>query len=64
MSAPNLDLKTLDVRVVQAYIDRGIITRAQYEAYLESLPDDEASGVKTDTRMSHINLRTSVFTDD
>ena len=49
---PDLDLKHIDVRVVDTYIARGILTREQYDAHLESLEDCAELGEETETRMS------------
>ena len=43
-----------DVRVIEKHLERGTISRAQYEAWLQGLPDDAEKGVATDTRMTSL----------
>lgn len=42
-----------DVRVVEKYIQQGELTRADYQAQLDSLPDEAENASDTDTRMGH-----------
>jgi len=48
----DIDFKHADIRVVETYIARGIITREQYDAYLEGLEDSAELGEETETRMT------------
>ncbi len=45
-----IDLRKIDVRVVQRYIAKGKLTREAYEAHLAALPDvgDNADAVNLD----------------
>lgn len=47
----DIDLKKADIRVVEMYIARGIISREQYDAYLEDLEDCAELSEETETRM-------------
>lgn len=49
-----IDPRLFDVRVVEKNIARGKITREQYEAFLDSLPDESKLGVKTNTNMAEV----------
>ena len=49
---PKLDQEHADVRVVESFINRGIITLEQYEAHLESLEDCAELAEETETRMT------------
>ena len=62
--ADEFNLRILDVRTVAHYLDRGLITREQHQAWLESLPDDSASSVGTDTRMVRVHARPVEFSDE
>ncbi|HET7755519.1 MAG TPA: hypothetical protein VFK85_16560 [Anaeromyxobacteraceae bacterium] len=43
-----LDLKTLDNRLVQRYLRKGLLDQKQYDEYLKTLPDvaDQAASVE------------------
>jgi hypothetical protein len=41
-----------DVRTIEHKLRRGVITQAQYEAFLAQLPDDAAHGIETTTRFA------------
>ena len=46
--ADALDLKTLDQRLVQRYLRKGLLEQKDYDAYLKTLPDvaDKAASVE------------------
>ena len=48
---PELNEKHIDVRVVDTYVARGIVTREQVDAHLESLEDCADLCEETETRM-------------
>lgn len=36
----NIDLKLIDTRTAQRYINQGLLKKEDYDKYLKSLPDD------------------------
>ncbi len=52
MSKTVENIEDYDVRVVQRYLREGRIRRADYEAWLASLPDDAALCTETETRFT------------
>lgn len=55
--ANDINPKYLDVRTVEKNIERGLLTREQYNAWLASLPDDARAAAPTDTRMVRVHAR-------
>lgn len=47
----DLNEKHLDVRVLDTYLARGIVTQEQVDAHLEALEDCADMGEETETRM-------------
>lgn len=54
----------LDIRTVDRYITRGKITREQYEAHLESLPDDADLAETSGTHFVHTRIVGPQWDDD
>lgn len=46
--------KEFDVRVVDFHLTRGKLTREEYQAYLDSLPDCSDNGVESNVRLESI----------
>ena len=46
------DEKLFDIRVLEHRLRRGVITKAEYDKYLASLPDDAVNASETATRFS------------
>lgn len=55
--ADNVNLRHLDVRIIDKNLERGLLSREQVDAWLASLPDDAANAVATDTRMVRVHPR-------
>jgi hypothetical protein len=52
MAKNTLDQRMTDNRVVQYHIRRGTVTEAQWQAHLDSLPDDAEEALETETQFS------------
>ncbi|MCB9761886.1 MAG: hypothetical protein H6739_18805 [Alphaproteobacteria bacterium] len=53
---PDVNPRYFDVRVVEKYIEQGVITREQYEAWLDSQEDVSGRGQETRTRMTTLSM--------
>jgi len=52
MAKKTLDARLTDNRVAQHHIRRGTVTEAQWQAHLDSLPDDADEAEETETTFS------------
>ena len=52
MAKNTLDERLTDNRVVQYHLRRGTLTEAQWQAHLDSLPDEAEEGEETETQFS------------
>jgi hypothetical protein len=50
-----MDDKLFDVRVIERHLRNGTVTREQYAAYLESLPDESERAELLSTRFSSLH---------
>ena len=50
----DLNTDTIDLRVLESSLQRGLISQEQYDAYLEGLEDCAELGEETETRMEQI----------
>lgn len=62
--ADEINLRLLDIRTVEHYLNRGLITPEQHKAWLQSLPDESAGATNTDTRMVRVHARPVEYSDE
>lgn len=52
MAKDTLALRMTDNRVIQYHIRRGAVTETEWQAHLDSLPDEAEEGAETETRFA------------